>query len=103
MMIIIMLLILLNYIIICNCLNLNQPSDKGGVSLRINKAIDLSNEKVVNNIEINQGEKLVLCRCWKSEKFPYCNGAHVKHNKETNDNVGPCIISTKTLITDVKD
>lgn len=95
-----MLLILLN-VIFCNCLNLNP--DIGGVSLRINKAIDLSNEKVVNNIEINQGEKLVLCRCWKSEKFPYCNGAHVKHNKETGDNVGPCIISTKTLITDVKD
>ncbi|KAJ1403772.1 hypothetical protein B484DRAFT_225131, partial [Ochromonadaceae sp. CCMP2298] len=31
-------------------------------------------------------------RCWKSETFPYCDGSHVKHNKETGDNLGPLII-----------
>mmetsp|Transcript_10113 Transcript_10113/g.13172 ORF Transcript_10113/g.13172 Transcript_10113/m.13172 type:complete len:114 (+) Transcript_10113:78-419(+) len=36
--------------------------------------------------------KLVMCRCWRSKKFPYCDGAHVKHNKETGDNTGPLII-----------
>mmetsp|Transcript_41154 Transcript_41154/g.77114 ORF Transcript_41154/g.77114 Transcript_41154/m.77114 type:complete len:90 (-) Transcript_41154:201-470(-) len=37
--------------------------------------------------------KAVFCRCWKSATFPYCNGAHVAHNKATGDNVGPLIIS----------
>ena len=26
-------------------------------------------------------------------QFPLCNGTHVKHNKETGDNVGPLIVS----------
>ena len=37
----------------------------------------------------------VLCRCWKSANFPYCDGAHVKHNAETGDNVGPAICCKK--------
>lgn len=37
-------------------------------------------------------DKLVMCRCWRSAKFPYCDGAHVKHNEATGDNVGPLII-----------
>ena len=39
--------------------------------------------------------KLVMCRCWKSENFPYCDGSHVKHNKDCGDNCGPLIINTK--------
>ena len=35
---------------------------------------------------------LVRNRCWKSKKFPYCDGAHAKHNAETGDNVGPLIV-----------
>jgi hypothetical protein len=23
----------------------------------------------------------VFCRCWRSEKFPFCDGKHVAHNK----------------------
>eukprot|EP01038_Epipyxis_sp_PR26KG_P012365 gene12365-16587_t len=62
---------------------------------RINKLIELSNDKVVNMVSIGSGEKCVICRCWKSGKFPYCDGAHVKHNAETGDNVGPAVISAK--------
>jgi len=35
----------------------------------------------------------VYCRCWQSGTFPLCDGAHVPHNKETGDNVGPLILS----------
>ena len=28
-------------------------------------------------------------------QFPYCDGAHNKHNKETGDNVGPVNIKGK--------
>ena len=38
-------------------------------------------------------EKAVYCRCWKSKKFPYCDGAHNAHNKKTGDNLGPLIIT----------
>jgi CDGSH iron-sulfur domain-containing protein 2 len=37
-------------------------------------------------------KQAVFCRCWRSGTFPLCNGAHVAHNKETGDNVGPLII-----------
>ncbi|XP_014276928.1 CDGSH iron-sulfur domain-containing protein 2 homolog [Halyomorpha halys] len=59
----------------------------------INPSIRKDEPKVVDiaNIE-DLGEKTSYCRCWKSEKFPYCDGAHGKHNRETGDNVGPVVI-----------
>jgi CDGSH-type Zn-finger protein len=36
--------------------------------------------------------QVVVCRCWRSTKFPLCDGAHVAHNKATGDNVGPCLV-----------
>jgi len=35
-----------------------------------------------------------MCRCWKSKTFPMCDGSHVKHNKDNDDNVGPLIVSS---------
>ena len=60
---------------------------------RINTQIDQASPKVVNNLELKAGEKCVVCRCWKSAKFPLCDGSHVKHNEATGDNVGPAIIA----------
>jgi len=52
--------------------------------------------KVVDTIDIeDMGDKGVFCRCWKSKKFPYCDGSHTKHNEETGDNVGPLIVKKK--------
>jgi hypothetical protein len=45
---------------------------------RFNKEIELENPKVVTNISLKEGEKCVICRCWRSKKFPYCDGAHAK-------------------------
>eukprot|EP00754_Rhynchopus_humris_P046960 Rhum_TRINITY_DN6475_c0_g1::Rhum_TRINITY_DN6475_c0_g1_i1::g.20212::m.20212 len=67
---------------------------------RVNNKIDLGNAKVANVVPIpeamakaeqNDG-KVVFCRCWKSKTFPFCDGSHVKHNKETGDNVGPLVL-----------
>ncbi|KAK6059710.1 zinc finger CDGSH type [Cooperia oncophora] len=59
---------------------------------RVNLKVQLSNDKVVDTVDVEDiGEKKAFCRCWKSEKFPYCDGAHTKHNKETGDNVGPLV------------
>ena len=35
---------------------------------------------------------VAYCRCWRSKKFPYCDGAHAAHNKKSGDNTGPLVI-----------
>lgn len=74
----------------------------GGLTMgaAINESIDKENPKVVNVLKVSEfpklnlprGKKAVYCRCWKSGTFPLCDAAHVKHNKETGDNVGPLIL-----------
>lgn len=73
----------------------NAPSSSSMTALgeRVNTKIDLTTEKVVSKMNLNVGETCVVCRCWKSAKFPVCDGAHVLHNKETGDNLGPAIIA----------
>jgi|EP00979_Chaetoceros_neogracilis_P017795 CDGSH-type Zn-finger protein len=61
--------------------------------VKINTMIDLDAPKVVNQEALEAGGKKVYCRCWKSGTFPLCDAAHVKHNKENEDNVGPLIVS----------
>jgi CDGSH-type Zn-finger protein len=59
----------------------------------INPAIKKDVEKVVDMLKTDDlPKKAVFCRCWRSEKFPFCDGAHVKHNQATGDNVGPLIV-----------
>ncbi|CAG0918753.1 unnamed protein product [Notodromas monacha] len=63
---------------------------------KVNLTIDKGNSKRVDTQDIEDiGDKKVFCRCWRSKNFPYCDGAHNKHNEETGDNVGPLIISKK--------
>ncbi|KAI6211125.1 ZnF-CDGSH domain-containing protein [Aphelenchoides besseyi] len=65
-------------------------------SSRVNNWIQLDKDKVVDSQDIEDvGEKRAYCRCWKSKNFPYCDGTHNQHNKETGDNTGPLIISNK--------
>jgi CDGSH-type Zn-finger protein len=49
-------------------------------------------ELFTRQIEIENLDQLVLCRCWKSKKFPLCDGSHGDHNSSCGDNVGPIII-----------
>lgn len=65
---------------------------KGHVNVSVKKECS----KVVDTVDMEDlGEKKVFCRCWRSAKFPYCDGAHAKHNAETGDNVGPLIVQKK--------
>jgi CDGSH-type Zn-finger protein len=60
---------------------------------QINADIKKDVDKVVDMLKAEDlPKKAVFCRCWKSKKFPYCDGAHAKHNQETGDNVGPLIV-----------
>ncbi|KAJ0406504.1 hypothetical protein P43SY_001435 [Pythium insidiosum] len=79
------------------------PSGKSSKPGRVNRQIQLEKEKVVDFMEVKEIEDLVtkgkgkcaVCRCWKSKKFPLCDGSHLKHNKETGDNLGPVILHKK--------
>lgn len=63
---------------------------------RVNNLVKLSTDKVVDSVDVEDiGDKKVFCRCWKSEKFPYCDGTHSKHNACSGDNVGPLVIKKK--------
>ncbi|XP_072592471.1 CDGSH iron-sulfur domain-containing protein 1 [Vulpes vulpes] len=67
-------------------------SNKSMVNLHIQK----DNPKIVHAYDMEDlGDKAVYCRCWRSKKFPFCDGSHTKHNEETGDNVGPLIIKKK--------
>ncbi|XP_007895216.1 CDGSH iron-sulfur domain-containing protein 1 [Callorhinchus milii] len=69
--------------------------DKGS-KLLVNLDIQKDNPKVVHAFDIEDlGDKAVYCRCWRSKRFPMCDGSHTKHNDETGDNVGPLIIKKR--------
>ncbi len=38
--------------------------------------------------KLRPSEKVFLCRCYKSETFPFCDGAH----RKTADHFGPIIV-----------
>merc|ERR1711962_1736772 len=62
----------------------------------VNRSIKKDKEKVVDSFDIEDlGDSEAFCRCWRSKKFPYCDGSHNNHNKETGDNVGPLCLSKK--------
>uniref|UniRef100_A0A3Q3W7Z1 Iron-binding zinc finger CDGSH type domain-containing protein n=1 Tax=Mola mola TaxID=94237 RepID=A0A3Q3W7Z1_MOLML len=72
---------------------LNRRSCQKGL---VNTFISKDSPKVVHSFDMEDiGTKAVYCRCWKSKKFPYCDGSHAKHNEETGDNVGPLIIKKR--------
>ncbi|EDW16215.1 CDGSH iron-sulfur domain-containing protein 2 homolog [Drosophila mojavensis] len=60
---------------------------------RCNDNIRKHEAKVVDMIDIeNIADKAAFCRCWKTKNWPYCDGSHGEHNKNTGDNVGPVVI-----------
>jgi len=41
----------------------------------------------VTTVKLKVGEKVALCRCFASNKFPYCDGSHKEH-----PGTGPAIV-----------
>ncbi|XP_038223035.1 CDGSH iron-sulfur domain-containing protein 2 homolog [Zerene cesonia] len=59
----------------------------------MNHSIQKDQRIVVDFIDIEDiSDKAPLCRCWKSKKFPYCDGYHYAHNIMTGDNTGPVLV-----------
>ncbi|KAL1139533.1 hypothetical protein AAG570_006516 [Ranatra chinensis] len=59
----------------------------------VNPSIRKDEAKVVDIVNIEDlGDSTAFCRCWRSAKFPYCDGSHGRHNRENCDNTGPVVI-----------
>ncbi|XP_063990574.1 CDGSH iron-sulfur domain-containing protein 2 homolog [Diachasmimorpha longicaudata] len=74
------------------------PEAKTKIALRakVNHKIKKDVAKVVDMVDVEDiTEKTVFCRCWRSENWPYCDGAHGPHNQSSCDNVGPLVINKK--------
>ncbi|XP_003487364.1 CDGSH iron-sulfur domain-containing protein 2 homolog [Bombus impatiens] len=70
------------------------PKARGPPCGFVNPNIKKDVNKVVDTVDIEDiTEKAAFCRCWRSKNWPYCDGAHGRHNQETNDNVGPLVIT----------
>lgn len=69
-------------------------AEAAGAGGGINPAIRKEEDKVVDTVLTGELAKplTAYCRCWRSGTFPLCDGAHVKHNKATGDNVGPLLV-----------
>uniref|UniRef100_A0A2C9LTL3 CDGSH iron-sulfur domain-containing protein 2 homologue n=1 Tax=Biomphalaria glabrata TaxID=6526 RepID=A0A2C9LTL3_BIOGL len=60
---------------------------------KVNLSLMKEDPKVVTQMDIEDlGDKIAFCRCWRSKKFPLCDGSHNQHNEETKDNVGPLLL-----------
>ncbi|KAL0281356.1 UNVERIFIED_CONTAM: hypothetical protein PYX00_002366 [Menopon gallinae] len=67
-----------------------------GSSSLINPNLHKDVAKYVDVLDIEDlKDKNAFCRCWRSSKFPYCDGSHNKFNEITGDNVGPVVIERK--------
>ncbi|XP_018568963.1 CDGSH iron-sulfur domain-containing protein 2 homolog [Anoplophora glabripennis] len=72
------------------------PHGRPAASGKINPCILKTSNKVVDSVDVEDiTDKAVFCRCWRSKNWPYCDGSHGNHNKETGDNVGPIIVQRK--------
>jgi len=74
------------------------PVETIDLTKAVNPNIEKDKEKVPTLMEYEKIEKMAqdgnvcICRCWRSAKFPFCDGTHLKYNKETGDNVAPFVI-----------
>ncbi|OTF78565.1 hypothetical protein BLA29_006235 [Euroglyphus maynei] len=50
---------------------------------------NMKDEYLSKAVAESSKKKISYCRCWKSTKFPLCDGEHKCHNRENDDNVGP--------------
>eukprot|EP00161_Ancyromonas_sigmoides_P026953 TRINITY_DN9549_c0_g1_i1.p1 TRINITY_DN9549_c0_g1~~TRINITY_DN9549_c0_g1_i1.p1 ORF type:complete len:102 (-),score=37.33 TRINITY_DN9549_c0_g1_i1:59-325(-) len=48
--------------------------------------------KQKDTIILQPGEVISVCRCWKSAKFPLCDGSHKVLNSQHKSKLGPYVV-----------
>lgn len=51
---------------------------------------EVKQQDVLTIVTLKPGEKVALCRCYGSKKFPFCDGTHKQHPGK-----GPAIVEIK--------
>ncbi|XP_071105076.1 CDGSH iron-sulfur domain-containing protein 2 homolog [Haliotis cracherodii] len=85
-------------VILCCCIGQSARSLIFGRSQVCNPMIRKGEPKITDVIvreDLMKEDKVSFCRCWRSKKWPYCDGAHKYHNRATGDNVGALVIRSK--------
>lgn len=54
------------------------------------------NGRIRTTMELKPGEKVKLCRCWRSATFPFCDESH----KQVADNMGPLTVEATVMATE---
>ncbi|KAL4423585.1 hypothetical protein ABPG77_004625 [Micractinium sp. CCAP 211/92] len=67
----------------------------GAINPDIKKDVEKVVDSVVVPADLGGKPQAAYCRCWRSKKFPLCDGSHVAHNKDTGDNVGPLLVKNE--------
>ncbi|MCP8352295.1 CDGSH iron-sulfur domain-containing protein [Candidatus Synchoanobacter obligatus] len=47
---------------------------------------------IKDHLSLKPGDKVALCRCWQSKRFPLCDGSH----RKLNTTQGPIIVEAKS-------
>ncbi len=57
--------------------------------------INVAGHKMKEEVVLLKDQKVAICRCWQSKKFPFCDGAHARYNINLADDkkIGPMIVS----------
>ncbi len=54
------------------------------------------NGRIRTTMQLQPGERVKLCRCWRSKIFPYCDESH----KQVADGHGPLIVEVPQTSTE---
>ena len=87
----------------CICAALSFCFRMGQNQSRLRKAGEFLNagghasvhEKVVS-FPLVKSEKIPICRCWQSARFPLCDNSHERLQRQ-GVNVGPALLEVKKL------
>ena len=60
--------------------------------LKVGMVVNSKKHPVKEIVDLKEGNRLAICRCWQSKSFLFCDGAHRQWNESTGDSLGPIIV-----------
>ncbi|HJN38391.1 MAG TPA: CDGSH iron-sulfur domain-containing protein [Gammaproteobacteria bacterium] len=56
--------------------------------LKVGMVVNSKKHPIKEIVDLKEGNRLAICRCWQSKSFPFCDGG----NESTGDSLGPIIV-----------